>query len=103
MIQRAPEPGPRKGLRRPLRIPSAEVWTLFAAALVLRVVYVVLVHKLEAVPSSDSIAYDDLGWNIARGMGFQFTGPNGLYPTAKAPLLPWLVSLVYRMTGHVYF
>jgi 4-amino-4-deoxy-L-arabinose transferase-like glycosyltransferase len=76
---------------------------MFAAALVLRVVYVVLVHRLEAQPSSDSIAYDDLGWNLARGMGFQFTGPNGLYPTAKAPLLPWLVSLVYRTTGHVYF
>ena len=103
MIQRAPDPTPARKLGRPVRLPSAEVWTLFAVALVLRVVYVVMVHRLEAVPSSDSIAYDDLGWNLARGMGFQFTGPNGLYPTAKAPLLPWLVSVTYRLTGHVYF
>ncbi len=76
---------------------------MFAAALVLRVLYVVAVHHVGARPSSDSIAYDDLGWNLARGMGFQFTGAGGLYPTAKAPLLPWLVSLVYRATGHFYF
>jgi 4-amino-4-deoxy-L-arabinose transferase-like glycosyltransferase len=76
---------------------------MFGVALLLRVVYVAVVHQIDARPSSDSIAYDDLGWNLARGMGFQFTGANGLYPTAKAPLLPWLVSLVYRAVGHSYF
>ena len=76
---------------------------MFAAALLLRAVYVLAVHKLSAQPSSDSIAYDQLGWNLARGMGFQLNGELALYPTAKAPLLPWLVSLLYRATGHMYF
>ena len=76
---------------------------MFVAALALRVVYVLVVHKLSAQPSSDSIAYDQLGWNLARGMGFQLNGEGVLYPTAKAPLLPYLVSLIYRATGHVYF
>ena len=76
---------------------------MFAAALVLRAVYVLIVHKLSAQPSSDSIAYDQLGWNLARGLGFQLNGESALYPTAKAPLLPSLVSLVYRATGHIYF
>ena len=76
---------------------------MFVAALVLRVAYVLVVHKLSAQPSSDSIAYDQLGWNLARGMGFQLNGESALYPTAKAPVLPYLVSLLYRATGHVYF
>ncbi len=84
-------------------MPSGEVWAMFVAALLLRIVYVLVVHRLSAQPSSDSIAYDDIGWNLARGMGFQFTAEGTLYATAKAPALPWLVSLVYRATGHVYF
>jgi len=61
---------------------------LSSAALVLRVGYVLAVHRLSAQPSSDSIAYDQLGWNLARGLGFQLNGQGGLYPTAKAPLRP---------------
>lgn len=76
---------------------------MFVAALLLRVAYVLAVHKLSAQPSSDSISYDELAWNLARGMGFQLTGEGALYPTAKAPLLPFLVSLLYRATGHVYY
>ncbi len=76
---------------------------MFLAALLLRVVYVLAVHKVTAQPASDSISYDQLSWNLARGMGFQLNGDGALYPTAKAPLLPWLVSLVYGVTGHVYF
>src|SRR5256885_10040963 len=76
---------------------------MFRAGLAVRAIYVAVVHRLSAQPSSDSIAYDQLGWNLARGMGFQLNGATALYPTAKAPLLPWLVSLLYRATGHVYF
>jgi 4-amino-4-deoxy-L-arabinose transferase-like glycosyltransferase len=79
------------------------VLALFTAALLLRVAFVLAVHQLSAQASSDSIAYDQLGWNLARGLGFQLNGVGGLYPTAKAPLLPYVVSLLYRVTGHVYF
>lgn len=105
MIQRAAAPPPRRaGAPRPrLPSPSGEVLALFAAALLLRVAYVLAVHQLSAQPSSDSIAYDQLGWNLARGVGFQLNGAGAPYPTAKAPLLPYLVSLLYRVTGHVYF
>src|SRR5262245_42146108 len=75
---------------------------MFAAALALRVIYVLVVHAGNARPSSDSIAYDELAWNLASGVGFQFMGVSAPYATAKAPLLPWLVSLVYRVTGHTY-
>src|SRR5437016_1550183 len=105
MIQRAAEPPPDRIREARVRLPrpSGEVLAMLVAALVLRVAYVLAVHRLSAQPSSDSIAYDQLGWNLARGMGFQLNGEVALYPTAKAPLLPWLVSLLYRATGHVYF
>jgi 4-amino-4-deoxy-L-arabinose transferase-like glycosyltransferase len=104
MIQRATTTprggGPARRLRLPK--PSGEAWAVFGVALAVRLAYVLAVHPAGAQPSSDSIAYDELGWNLARGMGFQFMGESALYPTAKAPLLPWLVSLVYRVTGHVF-
>ena len=107
MIQRADDRsarGPTQGSKgRPLIAPSREALALFAVALALRVAYVWLVHKPGAEASSDSATYDELAWNLARGLGFQVTGATALYPTAKAPLLPWLVSLLYRVTGHVYF
>src|SRR5262245_65004578 len=106
MIQRATGPPAGHPARRDLRIPrpSGEAAALFAVALALRLLYVFAVHRGSAAPSSDSIAYDQLAWNLARGMGFQLIGVSGaLYPTAKAPLLPFLVSLLYRVTGHVYF
>ena len=105
MIQRAADPPPGRIRRARKRVPSpsGEAVALFFAALLVRVVYVAVVHRVNAQPSSDSIVYDQLGWNLARGMGFQLPGVMGLYPTAKAPLLPWIVSLLYRFTGHVYF
>ena len=88
-----------------MRLPSppGEVWALLGVALLLRVAYVFAVHRLGAEPSSDSITYDALAWNLARGAGFQLETDGTLYPVAKPPLLSWLVSLVYRATGHVYF
>jgi 4-amino-4-deoxy-L-arabinose transferase-like glycosyltransferase len=113
MIQRADDPQPRGGARawsgrargpRPLLSgPSGEAVALFLLALGIRVAYVAVVHRWDAQPASDSIAYDQIAWNLARGMGFQLEGATALYPTAKAPLLPWLVSLLYRVTGHRYF
>jgi 4-amino-4-deoxy-L-arabinose transferase-like glycosyltransferase len=107
MIQRADDHSPRGPARgwkgRPLLAPSREALALFAVALALRVTYTCLVHGPAAEPSSDSTTYDGIAWNLARGLGFQITGATALYPTAKAPLLPWIVSLLYRVTGHVYF
>jgi 4-amino-4-deoxy-L-arabinose transferase-like glycosyltransferase len=105
MIQRAAEMpmGGSRGGRTRLPVPSAEVLAMFFVALALRSAYVLAVHHLSAQPSSDSISYDQIAWNLARGMGFQLQGEVAMYPTAKAPLLPWLVSLLYRATGHVYF
>ncbi|MCE9628042.1 MAG: glycosyltransferase family 39 protein [Candidatus Eisenbacteria bacterium] len=105
MIKRATEPfedRPRPLLTR-IPGPSGEVLALFLVALVLRVGYVLAVHATNAQPSSDGITYDQLAWNLARGMGFQLQGEAALYPTAKAPLLPWMLSLLYRATGHSYF
>lgn len=105
MIQRAAEPpsGRHPGRRTSIPVPSGDVLAMFAVALLLRVAYVFAVHRFDAQPSSDSISYDQIAWNLARGMGFQLQGEVALYPTAKSPLLPWLVSLLYRVTGHFYF
>ncbi|MFM7231833.1 MAG: ArnT family glycosyltransferase [bacterium] len=105
MIQRASEPpGPRpRPLLSRLRGPSLETLGLLGVALALRLAFVFAVHGPDAQPSSDGITYDALAWNIARGMGFSLETEGGFYPTAKAPLLPWLLSLVYQVTGHVHF
>jgi len=84
--------------------PSRETLTLFAVALVLRVAYAWLVHGPAATPSSDSVTYDTIAWNLARGMGFQLAGTGSPYPTAFVPpALPWAVSLLYRGVGHSFF
>src|SRR5689334_22262435 len=108
MIQRADDRTPRGAARawkgRPLLAPSRETLALFVVALVLRVAYAWLVHGTAAVPSSDSATYDTIGWNLARGVGFQLMGAAAPYPTAFVPpVLPWVLSLLYRAAGHSFF
>lgn len=107
MIQRADDRSPRGAARawtgRPLLAPSRETLALFVTALALRVAYAWLVHGTAAVPSSDSLTYDTVAWNLARGMGFSLGG-NAPYPTAFVPpALPWAMSLLYRVVGHSFF
>jgi 4-amino-4-deoxy-L-arabinose transferase-like glycosyltransferase len=83
---------------------STEVLAMFLVALVLRGAHAWLVHGPGAQPSSDSLTYDTLAWNLARGMGFHMMGDVGTYPTAFVPPgVPWLVSLLYRAIGHSFF
>ena len=108
MIQRADDRAPRRTARawkgRPLLAPSRETLALFVVALALRVAYAWLVHGPAPVPSSDSVTYDTVGWNLARGMGFSLMGGTAPYPTAFVPpALPWALSLLYRSTGHSFF
>jgi hypothetical protein len=108
MIQRADDRSPRGAARawkgRPLLAPSRTTLALFGVALVLRVAYAWLVHGPAPVPSSDSVTYDTIAWNLARGMGFQLMGGGAPYPTAFVPpALPWALSLLYRVTGHSFF
>jgi 4-amino-4-deoxy-L-arabinose transferase-like glycosyltransferase len=77
---------------------------LFAAALLVRVLYVWIAAGPAATPSSDALEYDTVAWNLARGAGFALDGAGGHYPTAFVPpVVPWLVSLTYRAFGHHYF
>jgi hypothetical protein len=108
MIQRADDRsarGPARGWKgRPARGPSRETLAMFAAALVLRLAYAWIVHGPAARPSSDSVTYDQIAWNLARGLGFQLSGADATYPTAFVPpALPWAVSLLYRAVGHSFF
>jgi 4-amino-4-deoxy-L-arabinose transferase-like glycosyltransferase len=98
---RSPRPAPAR------RLPRAFPWetlAIFLVALALRVAYTWLAQGREAFASSDSASYDDIAWNLARGLGFQATGGGGaLYPTAfRPPALPFVTSLVYRIAGHSY-
>ena len=83
---------------------GAPLLGLFAGALALRVAYVLLAAGLAAQPFSDALEYDQVAWNLARGAGFRLGEGMAAYPTAFVPpLLPWLVSLAYRVAGHQYF
>src|SRR5262245_38459417 len=106
MIQRADDRSPRGPARgwkgRSVPAPSREALAMFAVALLLRIAYACLVYGPGAQPSSDSATYDEVAWNLSRGLGFQLMGGAGaLYPTAFVPpMLPYAVSLLYRAAGH---
>lgn len=93
----------------PLPRPAARVWSFswlppFALALALRVALAWVTVGPRGTPYSDPADYDTVAWNLARGVGFALQGANGPYPTAFVPpLLPWLTSLLYHVTGHWYF
>ena len=73
-------------------------------ALAIRVLYAWLATGPGATPTSDGAEYDVVAWNLARGAGFSFDGARAPYPTAFVPpVVPWLVSLLYRAVGHHYF
>lgn len=106
MIQRAQpqaDSGRTRRVATRLRPPSEGVW-MFAAALLLRAGYAWLAHGPSAAASSDAASYDTIAWNLARGLGFSLDGAAGPYPTAFVPpLMPWLVSVLYRLAGHDVF
>ncbi|MGH7742248.1 MAG: ArnT family glycosyltransferase [Candidatus Eiseniibacteriota bacterium] len=97
------KPAPTRAAReRPTS--AAPFLALFLGALALRLAYVVVAAGVAAQPYSDALEYDQVAWNLARGAGFRLGEGLAAYPTAFVPpLLPWLVSLVYRVAGHQYF
>ena len=105
MIEHAELP-PSRRPRVARRLPTlpVEAMAMFAAALALRVAYAWAIHGTSAQPSSDSLTYDTVAWNLARGLGFQASANGALYPTAFVPpALPYAVSLLYRAVGHSFF
>jgi hypothetical protein len=80
-----------------------EALGLWAAAFAVRAAYTGLAVGFGASPASDSVTYDTVAWNLAQGHGFSMTGAGGPYPTAFVPpVVPYLVSLLYRAAGHHY-
>jgi 4-amino-4-deoxy-L-arabinose transferase-like glycosyltransferase len=102
MIQRArqaPEPPDHRGAPD-LRFPLG----LFAAAFALRVAYAWIAAGPDATPWSDALSYHTVAENLARGAGFSLGSGTGTYPTAFVPpVVPWLTSFVYRLTGPWFF
>lgn len=77
---------------------------LFAAALAVRLAYVWISAGPGVQPVSDPLEYDQVAWNLATGAGFSIGDGLSRHATAFVPpVLPWLVSLVYRVFGHSYF
>jgi len=100
---RSPEPTPRSRPKRP-RVSPGPYLVLFLVSLALRLLYVWATQGPHATPVSDSLQIDKVAWNLARGAGFSFDGANGPYPTGIVPpVVPWVTSLLYRVTGHWYF
>ena len=90
--------------RRSRRETAGAALLLFGVAFALRALYALLAVGPGATPSSDPAEYDQIAWNLARGAGFSLGGPSGVHPTAFVPpLLPWVVSLLYRAAGHHFF
>jgi 4-amino-4-deoxy-L-arabinose transferase-like glycosyltransferase len=80
-------------------------WPLvFAVGLAVRLAYAWMAAGPLAQPSSDAAEYATIATHLAHGMGFSLGSGAGVYPTAFVPpVVPWLTSLVYRVTGPVYF
>jgi 4-amino-4-deoxy-L-arabinose transferase-like glycosyltransferase len=77
---------------------------LYGFALLLRVVYAWIAPGPGASPSSDPLEYDQVAWNLATGHGFAIGEGLARHPTAFVPpVLPWLVSWVYKVFGRDYF
>ena len=103
MIKRASGPSPRPARTIPFTPPSGEAVAMFVVALVLRAVYALAIHGLQPQPSSDSLSYDTVAWNLARAMGYQLEANGAFYPTAFVPpALPFTLSLLYRIVGHSF-
>src|SRR6267378_5416473 len=95
---------PERMERPPRRESMGRALLLFAVAFAVRALYVLVAAGPHATPSSDPAEYDEIAWNLARGAGFSFGGPGAAIPTAFVPpLLPWVVSLLYRVVGHQFF
>src|SRR5437867_4759290 len=102
MLRRAQPPS--RSPRRRERPRSGPWLLLLAVGLSVRVLFALVSAGPHATPPSDGAELDSLAWNLARGAGYSLTGPNGFLPTAMVPpLVPWLVSLLYRSVGHHYF
>ena len=69
---------------------------LFAAALVLRLVYLGQIgdHPFLLHPVNDAKAYDDWAARIAGG---EWWGSEAFY---QAPAYPYLLAIIYRVGGH---
>ena len=101
MIQRADITPIGPSRERPRLLPGL---LLFGVAFALRAGYALVAAGLNATPSSDAAEYDAVAWNLARGAGFSFGAETGTWPTAFVPpVVPWMVSLLYRAVGHHYF
>lgn len=90
-------------LRRLLASERGFLLVVFAAALVLRLIYLrqVMTNPNYVETGADGPVYDELAWSIARGEGIRQSF------TDRFPLLllgyVWLVSGVYAVAGHSYF
>lgn len=104
MIKRASGSSPRHpGRPIPFTPPAGEAIAMFVVALVLRAAYALVIHGASPQPSSDSITYDTVAWNLARAMGYQLEANGAFYPTAFVPpALPFTLSLLYRVVGHSF-
>ena len=107
MLQRVPRSPDAPRAPRPPRTPRkfpAEAALLFAVGFVLRAAYTWAANGRTPVPYADSADYDTIAWNLARGAGFALNGAAGPHATAfRPPVVPWLTSLLYRVTGHDFF
>jgi 4-amino-4-deoxy-L-arabinose transferase-like glycosyltransferase len=94
--------------RRPGRRHRAgadRAWVgMFLVALGLRVAYAWLATGPHSVPYGDSVDYDTLAWRLATAHGFTLGPDSAPYATAfRPPVLPWIVSLLYAVSGHRFF
>lgn len=74
------------------------IFVIFTISLILRVMYVVFFHQVEI--KGDASSYDIIGLNISKGNGFSSI-PN-IPTSARAPVYPFFLSIIYSLWGHSY-
>ena len=101
MLRSIATPRPK---RKPTPGDGGVLLLMFMAALALRAAYAWLATGPHGLPYGDAVDYDTLAWRLATQHGFTLGPDASPYPTAfRPPLLPWLVSLLYRVVGHRFF
>ncbi len=92
---------PRERLPRRREWPHLGPWLLlFAIGFAIRA-GALWITRGWLPPHGPAADIDAVAWNLASGAGFSLDRAAGPHPTAVVPpVLPWLLSLVYRAAGH---
>ncbi len=73
---------------------------LLSAAFIIRLLYIIIIVHLDALPTGDGIDYDMIAMNIINGQGFSWYP--GVPISYRPPLYQFFLAGIYFLFGHSY-